>query len=59
MKRIDKRRTEELREEVGVKGSFRRKLARSRLMWVRDVERIEGERLAQSGRWKEKRRTET
>ena len=35
---------EELREEVGVKESFRRKLVRSRLKWAGHVERMEGER---------------
>ena len=33
VKRIDKRRKEYLREEVGVKDSFRRKLMRSPLKW--------------------------
>ena len=33
---------EELREEVGVKESLRRKLVRSRLKWAGHVERMEG-----------------
>ena len=45
VKRIDKRRMEELREEVGVRGSLRRKLVRSRLKWAGHVERMEGVRL--------------
>ena len=36
---------EEPKEEVGVKESFRRRLARSRLKWVGHVEQIVGERL--------------
>ena len=44
VKRIDKRRMEELREEVGVKESHRN-LARSQLKWTGHVERMEGERL--------------
>ena len=34
MKRVDKRRMEELGEEMGVNGSFWKKLVRSRLKWV-------------------------
>ena len=45
IKRVDKRRTEELREDIGVKKSFRRKLARSWLKWAGHLERIAGERL--------------
>ena len=36
---------EELREEVGVKEGFRRKLVRSWLKWAGRVERMEGEQL--------------
>ena len=39
---IDKRRMEELREEVGVRESLTRKMARSRLKWGGHVERMEG-----------------
>ena len=42
VKRINKRRMEELREEVSVKESFTRKLVRSRLRWAEHVERMEG-----------------
>ena len=35
----------ELREEVGVKERFRRKLVRSQLKWAGHMERMEGERL--------------
>ena len=42
VKRINKRRMEELREEVGVKECFTRKLVRSRLRWAGHVERMEG-----------------
>ena len=42
MKSIDKRRMEELREEVGVRESLTRKLVRNRLKWAGRVERIEG-----------------
>ena len=38
VKRIDKERMEELREEVGVKEGFRRKLVRNRLKWTGHVE---------------------
>ena len=34
VKRLDKRKMEELREEVGVTESLRRKLARSQLKWA-------------------------
>ena len=34
VKRVDKRRIEELGEEIGVNESFWRKLVRSRLKWV-------------------------
>ena len=37
------RRMEELREEVGVRESFRGKLVRSWLKWARHVKRMEGE----------------
>ena len=44
VKRIDKRRNEESREEVGVTESHR-KLVMSRLMWAGHVVRMEGVRL--------------
>ena len=40
VKRIDKRRMEELRGEVGVTESLTRKLVRSRLKWAGHVDRI-------------------
>ena len=40
MKRVDKRRMDELRVEVGVKDSFQNKLVRSRLKWAGHVERM-------------------
>ena len=46
VKRIDKRRMEELRKEGGVKDSLTRKLARSQLKLAGRVERMEGERLS-------------
>ena len=45
VKRIDKRRMEEMREEVGMKESLTRNLVRSRLSWAGHVEQMEGERL--------------
>ena len=45
VKRVDKGRMEELREEVGMKESFMRKLVRSRLKWAGHMEQVEGERL--------------
>ena len=45
VKRIDKRRIEELREEVGVRESLTRELVRSQLKWAGHVERMEGVRL--------------
>ena len=51
---------EELREEVSVKDSLRRKLMRSRLKCFEHVERIEGDRLTERAdtlRSKEKRKT--
>ena len=45
VKRIDKRRMEKLREEVGVKESRTRKLVRSQLRRSGHVERMEGVRL--------------
>ena len=44
VKRIDKRRNEELRQDVGE--SLARKLVRSRLKWAGHVERTEGEELS-------------
>ena len=46
VKRVDK--WEELREEAGVKGSFRGKLVRSWLKWAGYMERMEGERLTKT-----------
>ena len=40
---------EELKEEVGVKDSFKRKLVGSRLKWAGHVERIEGKINEESG----------
>ena len=51
VKRIVKRRMEELREEVGVKESFTRKLMRSRLRRAGHVERMEGVRLTKRVEW--------
>ena len=45
VKKVNKGRMPELREEVGVKESLRRKLVRSWLKWVEHMERMEGERL--------------
>ena len=45
MKRSDKRR-DDLRVEVGMKTSFKKKLMRSRLIWAGLVERLEDEKLA-------------
>ena len=45
MKRIDKRRMEELREEVGERERVTRKPMRSQLKWAGHVERMEGVRL--------------
>ena len=61
VKIIDKEGMEELREEVGVKEGFRRKLARSWLKWAGDIERIEGEWLMKRAvaLRVEKRKTET
>ena len=42
---MEKRRAKELREEVGVKESFRRKLVKRRLKWAGHVERMVGESL--------------
>ena len=42
VKRLDKRRMKELREEVGVRESLMRKLVRSQLKWAGHVERMEG-----------------
>ena len=44
MKKIDKRRREELGEEVGIEEGSRRK-SRSRLKWAEHVEQMEGKRL--------------
>ena len=46
VKRADKRRMYELRVEVGVKESFKKKLVRSRLTWAGHVERMGDEKLA-------------
>ena len=42
VKRVDKRKMEELMEEVAVKESFRIKLVRSRLKWAVHVDRLAG-----------------
>ena len=44
VKRIEKRRMKEFREEVGVKESFTRELVRSRIRWTGHVEKMEGVR---------------
>ena len=49
VKRVNKRRMEELREEVGVKESFGRNMVRSRLEWAGHMGRMEGERLTKRG----------
>ena len=63
VKRAEKRRIKELREEVGEKASPRRKLVRSRLKWAGHVERMEGVDeeggCHQKRGQKEKRKTET
>ena len=46
VKRADKRRMDELRVEVGVKKSLKKKLVRSRLNWARHMERIGDGKLA-------------
>ena len=46
MKRADKRRLDELREEVGVKDSFRKKLVRRRMKWAGHMERMGHDELA-------------
>ena len=45
VKQINKRRNEELKEEVGVRENLTRKLARNRLKWAGHMGRMEGERL--------------
>ena len=40
--RVDKGRMEELREEIGLNTSFKRKLVRSSLKWAKLVDRMEG-----------------
>ena len=49
VKRVDKRRMDELRIEVGVQESFKTKLARSRLKLDVQVERIGDEKLTEIG----------
>ena len=49
VKRIDTRRMDQLREEVGVKENLTRKLMRSRLKWAGHLEIMEGERLTKRG----------
>ena len=44
--RVDKRRMDELRAEVGLKESFNKKLASSRLTWAGYVERMGDKKLA-------------
>ena len=46
MKGADKRRMDELRVEVGVKESFKKKLARRRKKWAGHVERMGDGKLA-------------
>ena len=42
IEKADKRKLEELRVEVGVKGSYKKKLVMSRLKWAVLVERMAG-----------------
>ena len=46
VKRADKRRTDELRVEVGVKDNFKKKLARNCLTWAGHAEMMGDEKLA-------------
>ena len=59
MRRAEKRRLDELRVEVGVEESFKKKLVRSRLKWVGYVERMGDKKLAKradaqkvGGKWR-------
>ena len=45
VKRAGKRRMDELRVEVGVKDSLKKKLVRSRLKWASQLERMGDEKL--------------
>ena len=59
LKRTDNRRMDELKVEVGVTETFKKKLVRSRLKWAGHVERIRDEQLtkrAESGRKTMRRR---
>ena len=46
VERSDKRRMDELRVEVGLKESFKKKLVMSRLTWAGHVERMGDEKMA-------------
>ena len=48
-KRADQRKVNEIRVEVGVKGSFKKKLVKSRPSWASHVNRRGDERLANRG----------
>ena len=61
VKRADKRRLDEVRMEVGVRGCFKKKLVRSRLKWAGHVERRGDGKLAkkanvQKMEWKKEAR---
>ena len=62
VKRANKRRMDELRVEVGVRETFKKKLVRGRVKWAGHVERMGDENLAKSrcpeGGGKEMRKTE-
>ena len=62
VKRADNRKLDEIRVEVGVKESLKKKLVTRRLIWVGHVERIGDEKPAEcrcpeSGGKKEERKT--
>ena len=48
VKKADKRRTDELRVEVGVKDSFKKTLVRSALKWAGHMERMRDEKLTRT-----------
>ena len=50
VKRVDRRRMDELREEVGIQKCLMGRLVKSRLKWAGHVERMEEDRLPRSGR---------
>ena len=57
VKRADKRRVDEMRVEIGMQGSFKKTMVRSKLTWADHVERVGDEKLVKRGVLKMEKRS--